>query len=63
MAVLTWIGTVLTVLACFPIWGIVKGIRELFVIRDFTEVRYFILCDSLFLVILIIVGGLIVRLV
>lgn len=62
LAVLTWIGTVLAVLACFPIWGIVKSIRELFVVRDFTEVRYFILCDSLFLVILIIVGSLIVRL-
>ena len=62
LAVLTWIGTVLAVLACFPIWGIVKGIRELFVVRDFTGVRYFILWDFLFLVILIIVGGLIVRL-
>ena len=62
LAVLTWIGAVLAVLACFPLWGIVKGVCELFVVRDFTEVKYFILWNFLFLVILIIFGSLIVRL-
>lgn len=43
LVVLIWIGTVLAVLVYVPIWGIVKIIRELFVFRDFIEVKNFIL--------------------